>query len=119
MNFISEKRMTKFTGGGLQWGKGTIDCLKRECREELGCEIKIAKHFYTTDFFQPSAFHADHQLISIYYIVKGNSLTPALSKEEGITRPLSPPLGEPEGASQSFRWISISEINAGWIYFFD
>lgn len=63
------KEMTKFPGGGLQWGEGTIDCLKRELREELGCEIEIVKHFYTTDFFQQSAFHDDHQLISIYYIV--------------------------------------------------
>ena len=67
------KEMTKFPGGGLNWGEGTIDCLHRECREELGCEIRIVKHFYTTDFFQCSAFHADHQLISIYYIVNYTS----------------------------------------------
>ena len=33
-------RMTKFPGGGLKPGEGTIDCLKRECREELDQEIK-------------------------------------------------------------------------------
>lgn len=31
--------MTKFPGGGLIKGEGTIDCLKRECMEELGQEI--------------------------------------------------------------------------------
>jgi len=44
--------MTKFPGGGLQFGEGTIDCIKREFREELGCEIGVLKHFYTTDYFQ-------------------------------------------------------------------
>jgi len=36
--------------------------------EELGQEIEIKQHFYTTDFFQPSAFD-DSQVISIYYLV--------------------------------------------------
>jgi len=106
------KEMTKFPGGGLHFGEGTIECLIREFSEELGCEIEIVQHFYTTDFFQPSAFHADHQLLSIYYIVKAKGLTPSLSKGEGVARTSSPPSGESEGASQSFRWISLSKISA-------
>ena len=62
--------MTKFPGGGMQYGEGTIDCLKREAREELGQEIEIVRHFYTTDFFQQSAFNESHQLISIYYLCR-------------------------------------------------
>jgi len=58
----------KFPGGGLEWGEGTADCLKREWKEELGIDITVAGHFYTTDFFQPSAFD-DSQVISIYYLV--------------------------------------------------
>jgi 8-oxo-dGTP diphosphatase len=60
-------RMTKFPGGGLQFGEGTIDCLKREALEEFGQEIEVISHFYTTDFFQKSWFQDDQQLISIYY----------------------------------------------------
>jgi hypothetical protein len=30
----------------------------------------VGEHLYTTDFFQESAFHPDHQIISIYYFVK-------------------------------------------------
>lgn len=107
------KEMTKFPGGGLRWGEGMIDCLKRECREELGCEIEIVKHFYTTDFFQQSAFHADHQLISIYYLVK--EVPPALKGEK--TKILFAEKHEPnhpfrdKRVSQSFRWIPISKIN--------
>ncbi len=60
-------RMTKFPGGGLHFGEGTIDCLKREALEECGQKIEVLQHFYTTDFFQRSVFFKDHQLIAIYY----------------------------------------------------
>jgi 8-oxo-dGTP diphosphatase len=60
---------TKFPGGGLEWGEGTIDCLKREFIEEFNTEIEVLSHFYTTDFFQVSAFHHSDQVISIYYLI--------------------------------------------------
>ena len=97
------QQMTKFPGGGLNWGEGTIDCLKREFREELGCEIEVIRHFYTTDFFQPSAFHTDHQLISIYYLVKNIGLI-----EKKISRKKTE-LGKTEGA-QTFRWIPVAQL---------
>jgi ADP-ribose pyrophosphatase YjhB (NUDIX family) len=59
--------MVKFPGGGLEFGEGLIDCLKRELKEELNVEIENIKHFYTTDFFQASAFNPKQQLISVYY----------------------------------------------------
>ena len=68
---IREKRIVKLPGGGLQWGEGIKDCLKREWKEELNLDIEIREHFYTTDFFQPSAFD-DSQVISIYYMVTAN-----------------------------------------------
>jgi ADP-ribose pyrophosphatase YjhB (NUDIX family) len=60
---------TKFPGGGLEFGEGTRDCLKREFKEEMDLDIAVGDHLYTTDFFQMSAFHPDHQIISIYYWV--------------------------------------------------
>lgn len=65
--FIRGGKYTKFPGGGLEFGEGTRDCLKRELKEELGIETTIGKHLYTTDFFQLSAFRPDQQIISIYY----------------------------------------------------
>ncbi|MFP4467440.1 MAG: NUDIX domain-containing protein [Bacteroidales bacterium] len=65
-----DTNMTKFPGGGLEFGEGTIDCLKRESMEELGREVEVLSHFYTTDFFQPTRFIPGKQLISIYYLMK-------------------------------------------------
>ncbi|MFZ9661687.1 MAG: NUDIX domain-containing protein, partial [Chitinophagaceae bacterium] len=58
---------TKFPGGGLEFGEGTRECLKREFMEEMGLQVEIGAHIYTTDFFQISAFNPGHQIISIYY----------------------------------------------------
>lgn len=62
------KPVTKLPGGGLEWGEGTIDCLKREWKEELGLDIEVMEHFYTTDHFIRSWLD-DSQLLSIYYLV--------------------------------------------------
>lgn len=65
---IRGRHIIKFPGGGLEWGEGLTDCLAREWKEELGIDITIKAHFYTTDFFQPSAYD-DSQVISIYYLI--------------------------------------------------
>lgn len=70
---IRNTLITKFPGGGLDWGEGTIDCLTREWKEELGIDIEVLDHFYTTDFFQHSAFD-DSQVISIYYRVNAETV---------------------------------------------
>lgn len=67
---IKGRFYTKFPGGGLEFGEGTRDCLKREFKEELGLSIEVEDHLYTTDYFQLSAFNPDHQILSIYYKVK-------------------------------------------------
>jgi len=68
--FIRGKYYTKFPGGGLEYGEGTRDCLRREFMEEMNLKVEVGDHLYTTDFFQLSAFNPDHQIISIYYLVK-------------------------------------------------
>ncbi|MEJ7626026.1 MAG: NUDIX domain-containing protein [Ferruginibacter sp.] len=66
---IRGQYITKFCGGGLEFGEGTIDCLKREFIEEMNVKVEIQKHLYTTDFYQQSAFNPKHQVVSIYYYV--------------------------------------------------
>lgn len=61
---------TKFPGGGVELGEGLIDALKRELMEEGGLEIETSEHFYTTDFYQESAFNPNEQIVSVYYKVK-------------------------------------------------
>src|SRR3984957_15003342 len=68
--FIRGEYITKFPGGGLEFGEGTRDCLKREFKEELDLEVEVGEHIYTTDFFQMSAFNNQQQIISIYYYAK-------------------------------------------------
>lgn len=66
---IRGKQIVKFPGGGLEYGEGTVDGLKREFREEMDIDIEVISHFYTTDYFQPSAYD-DSQVISIYYMIR-------------------------------------------------
>jgi 8-oxo-dGTP diphosphatase len=68
--FIRGMQITKFPGGGLEFGEGTRDCLKREFMEEMNLNVEVGDHIYTTDFFQMSAFNKEHQIISIYYFAK-------------------------------------------------
>lgn len=71
---ISDERtqnvsFTKFPGGGLEYGEGLLDALKREFMEECNLQIEIVQHLYTTDFYEKSSFN-ESQIISIYYLVK-------------------------------------------------
>jgi 8-oxo-dGTP diphosphatase len=67
---IRGHQYTKFPGGGLEFGEGTRDCLRREFLEELNLPVEVGEHLYTTDFFQVSAWNGAHQILSIYYFVK-------------------------------------------------
>ncbi len=67
---IGEHTITKFVGGGLEFGEGIADCLIREFKEELDLDIEIVSHFYTTDFFVESFVNKNHQVISVYYLVR-------------------------------------------------
>jgi len=97
-------KMTKFPGGGLEFGEGTIDCLKREAREEFNQEIEVLKHFYTLDYFQPAMFYSNFQLISIYY--KARFKKPVSFKIS--TKPFD--FEEMTNGNMSFRWKSLDNI---------
>ena len=104
--FQLNMKMTKFPGGGLDFGEGTIECLKRELMEECNQEIDEIRHFYTTDFFQKALFWEDYQLISIYYLAK--------LKEPIRIHISDKPFDFEEmiNGSQSFRWVSAEIINS-------
>ncbi|MEJ6589483.1 MAG: NUDIX hydrolase [Crocinitomicaceae bacterium] len=60
----------KFPGGGVEYGEGIIDALKREFHEELGLHIESYEFLYFNDYFQESTFHVQTQVTCFYYIVK-------------------------------------------------
>ena len=103
---IREKNITKFPGGGLEYGEGTINCLQREMIEETGSEFEITSHFYTTDYFVESAFDPEWQIISIYYIMK-----PLQVLQIEIPKISFNFKNDSEG-SQSFRFIPFANVNA-------
>ncbi len=67
---IEDRLITKFPGGGLQYGEGFREALEREWLEETGTAIRVTQHFYTTDFFVPSMFNDGKQVIAVYYLVE-------------------------------------------------
>ncbi|MEE4285051.1 MAG: NUDIX domain-containing protein [Mariniphaga sp.] len=98
-------KMTKFPGGGLHFGEGTIECLQREFIEECnGQEIENIRHFYTTDFYQKALFYENHQLISIYYLV--DLKTPL--KFTISQKPFD--FEKMENGNQSFRWVKLKDL---------
>lgn len=102
--YIKGKHITKFPGGGLEFGEGTAECIQREFIEELNIEVSVDSHFYTTDFFVASAFAPKVQVISIYYLVK-----PLKPIKNGFSS-TAHDYNVKEGA-QSFRWLALSELN--------
>ncbi len=104
--------LTKFPGGGLEYGEGTRDCLIREFLEEMNLEVEIGEHLYTTDFYQQSAFHPDHQIISIYYFVKPlEEITVRLSNTAFDFDDAQMNIYNEQSEIETFRFINWSELN--------
>ncbi|MDC1221560.1 NUDIX domain-containing protein [Salibacteraceae bacterium] len=99
-------QFTKFPGGGLEWGEGTRECLEREFMEELSQPITVVDHYYTTDYFQQSAFRKEDQLMSIYYRVKLNGHQLFTTK----TKPFDFP-DKSLVQDEVHRWINLDELN--------
>jgi 8-oxo-dGTP diphosphatase len=96
------RSFSKFPGGGVEYGEGLIDALKREFMEECEAEIEVISHFYTTDFFEKSSFN-DSQIISIYYLVREAGPLKLDYKTKVFDF-------DPD-TLQSFRWISLDELS--------
>ena len=105
--FQLNMKMTKFPGGGMHFGEGTVDCLKREMREECDQEIEGMEHFYTTDFYQKALFGDDYQLISIYYSARLKEPVQLRVSTSAFD------FSEMINGNQSFRWVAAEELNSG------
>lgn len=109
--FEEGQYFSKFPGGGVEFGEGLIDALKREFMEECNVEIDVLEHFYTTDFYEKSSFN-NSQVVSIYYLVKEKSRlaldfkTAPFDFDDKTSR-----------LQQCFRWVSVADLKVGDITF--
>ena len=103
--FKNGTRATKFPGGGLELGEGLIDGLIREFKEECGIDVEVTEHFYTTDFFQPSFFDNESQIISIYYLCKSKEWQKIKTSKIQFNFEV-----QPWQEAESFRWVALSLI---------
>src|SRR5690606_5008371 len=61
------KMVTKLAGGGLEFGEGTAECLKREFKEELNLQIEVGDAFYIQEHFVKSLAKDNKQLLMLYF----------------------------------------------------
>lgn len=100
--WIKSFQVTKFPGGGLEFGEGTVDGLRREVQEEMGLEALDIRHFHTTDVFQRSAYRATDQIISIYYTFR-------VAAPDAILVQAAPFADNPApGGPEAFRWLDLA-----------
>ena len=108
--FIRGDFFTKLPGGGLEFGEGTRDCLVREFKEETGLDVRVGDHIYTTDFYQPSAFRAGDQILSIYYHVQPISLEPLQTRATAFDfKPEE--IADKNGQAEHTRWIALDDLS--------
>jgi ADP-ribose pyrophosphatase YjhB (NUDIX family) len=108
---IAGKKYTKFPGGGVEFGEGIEDAIRREAIEELGQEVEIIQHIYTTGFFVESTFRPGHQVISVYYqvqLIEPPKFRIATSKFDFNTD---------THATESFRWAKLATIHPNELSF--
>jgi 8-oxo-dGTP diphosphatase len=103
-------RFSKFPGGGLEYGEGLIDALKREFVEECDLQVDVTQHFYTTDFFVKSAFN-DSQIISVYYFVD------AVSEFNVKCKFVMYDFDSDGDIKQAFRWKDVTELKTADVTF--
>ncbi len=106
---------TKFPGGGLEYGEGLIDALKREYLEECDLHVEVVKHIYTTDFWEKSSFN-DSQIISIYYLVRAISPLNVIIKQQVFDFEDSV-IDDQDQKLQSFRLVNVDKLQANELTF--
>lgn len=87
----------KFPGGGVEFGEGIDDALKREFFEETGLHIEPRKLVSCNRTFVQSMVEPEKQVIVLHFIV---GCATALSKRQSILSPDS---------SLNFEWHEIDE----------
>lgn len=103
---IRGKYTTKFPGGGLELGEGLIDGLIREFQEECGVQVVVEDHYYTTDFFVPSDFDDESQVISVYYRCSCPAWQQIRTSQKKFDFVVKPGLD-----AEAFRWVPMADLD--------
>lgn len=81
-------------GGGIENGENHMDCIKRECLEEIGCEIKNISYICSADTYCMHKRIGGFHPIQHYY---------SADIGEKIT--------EPSETDHKFEWLALDKIN--------
>ena len=92
---------TKFPGGGLEFGEGFSECLRREFKEEINVDVEVNELFFYNDYFQESIFNPNDQIISFYYKVKCDNWEGIIA--DNHVHPITV-----EGEKN--RWVNVDEL---------
>lgn len=84
-----------FPGGGVEAGESKEDCLKRECREELGIDVNIKKYLYEV---------RGRNFVQHFFLVK------RIGGEVGKGNPSEYKLNR-KGGYQIPKYVNLSDIN--------
>lgn len=103
---IKGTQTTKFPGGGLELGEGPREGLAREFQEECNADVQVTDHFYTTDFFVPSAFDHDSQMISIYYLCTCPAWQHIKTSDKKFDY-----IEIPGRDAEAFRWVNTNDLH--------
>jgi 8-oxo-dGTP diphosphatase len=94
------RRVTKFPGGGVEFAEGPEDAILREFREELGQDVRLEGHLYTTGFYVPSLRDPEgEKLLSVYYAVR------LPDPDAAVGRPV------PGAGDLTFRWLPLRGLS--------
>jgi 8-oxo-dGTP diphosphatase len=98
-------KMTKLPGGGLEYGEGIEEGLKREWMEELEAEVEVGSVVYVNPFLQVSIFRDTDQVICMYFLIKN------MSELKGKFTEKVWDFEDKPGDQQLFRWIPVEELS--------
>ncbi len=105
------RKITKFPGGGLEFGEGPADAIIREWKEELATDIRIIRQLYFTDFPVASFMNDGSQVLSLYFEVEPLHPLPIALREKPFDFP------EEKERAEAFRLISLHDLSPDHLTF--